>query len=191
MHTWCTSEQPGTARIWIIHKLNNEPANNQELTAAFRNGIQVALVNLPSPIRRMHSSPFPWSQETEINSSHSQLSGTSVCEILTDRQTDIFLLVRSFWNFPVIYWKAVQAPSAFLKSKPFFLPLAPRIHFPDSSCCLIIHTTNNILPYGHSAFCFTKCINEHYLFWTPTVTQGGPTMWSPKHILWVSWRKWI
>lgn len=79
MHKRCTSERPGTDRIWVIHKLNNECFNNQELTAAFCNGILVALVNLLSPIRKMPSSPFPRSQETEKNSSNSQPSGTSVC----------------------------------------------------------------------------------------------------------------
>lgn len=49
----------GGKRVWIIHKLNNEPFNNQELTAAFGNGIQVALVNLLPPIRKMPSSTVP------------------------------------------------------------------------------------------------------------------------------------
>lgn len=69
---------------WIIHKLNNEPFNNQGLTVAFSNGILVALVNLLSPIKEMPSSTSPKSQEME-KLIHLPGPQAQVCEILTDR----------------------------------------------------------------------------------------------------------
>lgn len=179
MHKRCATEWLEINRVWIIHTLNNEPFNNQELTAAFSHEIPPHLSIYSNQLGNCLTSLFPKARKQKALT-HSLPIVSVKCS-----QTEIFLLEWRFHNYAQYPTRKLNRLLVFCISELLSLTsLQDRFH--DSSCLLslwIILVTG--LPFlltmctVHSA---KRSAFRSIISWFLTLSQGRSKLGSQTFI---------